>query len=69
MRRIIRALKRKITGAAISAASVIVILQATVLPALFDFVTDLLVIGLIAIVGWLHGGQDDEPRDRTARSD
>jgi hypothetical protein len=60
MRRLVRALKRKITAAAISAAAVIIVLQATVLPGLFDFVTDLILIALIWIVGQLHGGIDED---------
>lgn len=48
---VIRAFRKRILAAALSTASVIVFLQATVLPGIFDLVTDLMVIGLIYVVG------------------
>ncbi|BCH33234.1 hypothetical protein MesoLjLc_51640 [Mesorhizobium sp. L-8-10] len=44
-------LQKRIQAAALSTASVIVVLQATILPGIFDFITDLMLIGIIWIAG------------------
>jgi hypothetical protein len=44
--------QQRVTSAALSAASALVILQ-FVLPGLFDFLADLIILGLIWVVGYV----------------
>jgi hypothetical protein len=43
-------IKKHIRSAALSAATVIVVLQATVLPSLFDLVTDVVLLGIMYVL-------------------
>lgn len=52
------AIKGKITSIAVTAAAAIMILQNTILPGVFDWMSDAMILGLIYIVGKLHGGLD-----------
>lgn len=44
-------ISKRIVAAALSSASVIIMLQATILPGIFDFLTDLVLLAIIWLVG------------------
>jgi hypothetical protein len=46
-------LKQRITAVALAAASTIIFLE-FITPAVFDFIFDLMLLGLIAVVGWAN---------------
>lgn len=47
-------IKRRITATALSVAGAIVFLQLTIMPPFLDFVGDLMLMGLIGLVGWTN---------------
>jgi uncharacterized membrane protein len=50
-------LRKRVTAAALSAASVIIALQ-LITPGVFDFIFDLILLGIIAVVGRLANRMD-----------
>jgi hypothetical protein len=46
-------IKKRITGVALAAASTILVLE-FITPSILDFIFDLILLGLIAVVGWAN---------------
>lgn len=60
-------IKARITSAALSAASALIVLQ-FVLPGIFDFLADLIILGLIWVVGYVKDSQPAPPRGPSPRA-
>lgn len=53
-------IKTRITSAALSAATALIVLQ-FVLPGIFDFLADLIILGLIWVVGYVKDSRPSSP--------